>query len=181
MALPKRDSSTIDSVPQEVQDYYRSERRERTGVAWLLALGTLVVTVLLAVGLFFGGKWLFQKITGDKDSGTTTSQTENTGTSSTTTTTPSDSGSSTNASSGGSSSGGGSGSGTTQQEQNQAGSGSAPAANTTPPATSSGSQASTPASTETLTNTGPGDTLAVFLVATAAGTLLYRMVWLRRN
>lgn len=50
------------SVPDEIQEYYQSERRERTGIAWLLALGTLIVTVILAVILFFGGRWIYRTV-----------------------------------------------------------------------------------------------------------------------
>jgi flagellar biosynthesis/type III secretory pathway M-ring protein FliF/YscJ len=53
-------------VPEEIQDYYQTERRERAGVAWLLAFGTLVVTILLAGGIFFGGRWAYRKIAGDE-------------------------------------------------------------------------------------------------------------------
>jgi len=51
------------NVPAEIQEYYQAERRERAGVAWLLAIGTLVVTILLAVGIFFGGRWVYRSIT----------------------------------------------------------------------------------------------------------------------
>lgn len=64
------------SVPQEIQEYYQSEKRERTGVAWLLALGTLITTIALAIILFFGGRWLYRTIF-DRDSnnaGRTTEQ-----------------------------------------------------------------------------------------------------------
>jgi len=57
-------------VPEEIQDeYYEPERRERTGVAWLLALGTLVVTVLLAAGIFFAGRWTYRQLA-DNGNGT---------------------------------------------------------------------------------------------------------------
>lgn len=52
------------NLPEEVQEYYESGKRERVGVAWLLGLGTLVVTVVLAMGLFFGGRWLYRTIAG---------------------------------------------------------------------------------------------------------------------
>lgn len=67
MALFRRKTQDTDVVPAEIQDYYQSEKRERTGVAWLLALVTLVITVLLALALFFGGRWLYRKVvTNDK-------------------------------------------------------------------------------------------------------------------
>jgi cell division protein FtsN len=48
------------SVPAEIQEYYQSERRERAGVAWLLAFGTLVMTIVLAAGIFFAGRWAYR-------------------------------------------------------------------------------------------------------------------------
>ena len=72
MALFSRKKSvTQTSIPAEVQDYYQAERRERTGVAWLLAIATLVVTIILALVLFFGGRWLYREVRGT-DQNTTT-------------------------------------------------------------------------------------------------------------
>lgn len=50
-----------EEVPAEIQEYYESERKERGGMAWLLALATLAATVLLALGLFFGGRFVYRK------------------------------------------------------------------------------------------------------------------------
>lgn len=60
-----------DVVPEEVKEYYESSRRDNVGVAWLLALGTLVLTVLLAIGLFFGGRWVYRKLANKSDKPTT--------------------------------------------------------------------------------------------------------------
>ncbi len=112
MKIPflNRGTNTDQSnLPAEVQEYYQSERRERVGIAWLLAGGTLILTLLLASGLFFGGRWAYNKIA-NKDNGPETSiqedskdqkgenssaaedtnenDSENTGTSSATTTDP---------------------------------------------------------------------------------------------
>jgi len=67
MAWPfnKRKTTDTTDVPKEVQDYYQSERREHVGVAWLLALGTLLLTMALAVGLFFGGRWVYRTLFDD--------------------------------------------------------------------------------------------------------------------
>ena len=62
MALFNRRNKDTNVLPAEAQEYYATERRERTGVAWLLALTTLVVTFLIAAALFFGGRWLYQTI-----------------------------------------------------------------------------------------------------------------------
>ncbi|HSX27711.1 MAG TPA: hypothetical protein VLG25_02920 [Patescibacteria group bacterium] len=59
-----------NQVPEEVQQYYQAEQRERVGVAWLLALATLVVTVLVALGLLWGGRWTYRKITHKNNSST---------------------------------------------------------------------------------------------------------------
>ncbi len=92
----KNTTRTSTPVPAEVQDYYEAGRRERRGVAWLLGLITLVVTVLLALLLFFGGRWIYRKATNkDKStSGQTTNQPASSGNDS-----AGDSGSSTNANS----------------------------------------------------------------------------------
>ena len=75
MALFKRRNKDTDSLPKEVQEYYQTEKRERTGVAWLLALATLLVTFLIAAALFFGGRWLYHTIFNhDENKDTTSSQ-----------------------------------------------------------------------------------------------------------
>lgn len=72
---PWRRNQDTSSVPAEVQDYYQSERRERVGVAWLLAVGTLLATLAVVIALFFGGRWVWNKIAGNDDKKTpTTSQ-----------------------------------------------------------------------------------------------------------
>ncbi len=60
----KRKNSNVlgTNVPPEVQNYYQAERRQRLSVAWLLGAGTLVATLVLAVGIFFGGRWLYRSL-----------------------------------------------------------------------------------------------------------------------
>lgn len=70
MALFKRNKKNTDVLPAEVREYYQSERRDRAGVAWLLALGTLLLTFVIAAALFFGGRWLYNAVF-DKDTETT--------------------------------------------------------------------------------------------------------------
>lgn len=60
MALFNRRQQNPANVPAEIQEYYQTERRERAGVAWLLAFGTLVATIALAAGIFFGGRWVYR-------------------------------------------------------------------------------------------------------------------------
>lgn len=51
-----------DSVlPDEVSQYYQSQRRERIGVAIILGIVALIVTLLIAVALFFGGRWVYRE------------------------------------------------------------------------------------------------------------------------
>lgn len=64
------------TVPTEVQEYYDAERREHIGVAWLIALLSLAVSIAVFAGLFFGGRWAYRKIAGTEDKSKTTSQTE---------------------------------------------------------------------------------------------------------
>lgn len=67
MALFRRNKNTEEvtgevGMPQELQEYYQAENRERSWVAWVLGLTTLVVTVVLALGLFYGGRYVYRKI-----------------------------------------------------------------------------------------------------------------------
>lgn len=68
-----RNRNQDSTLPEEVKDYYQAEKRERAGVAGLLAVGTLIVTVVLAIGLFFGGRWLYRTVfdNGDNAADTT--------------------------------------------------------------------------------------------------------------
>ena len=70
MALFKRNKKNTDVLPQEVREYYQTERRERTGMAWLLAIGTLLVTFIIAAALFFGGRWAYRAVFGNDDNKT---------------------------------------------------------------------------------------------------------------
>lgn len=72
MALFNRRKKEKDALPEEVRDYYQTERRERTGRAWLLAILTLLVTFLIAAALFFGGRWLYRAIFDNNDDSNTT-------------------------------------------------------------------------------------------------------------
>lgn len=78
-----RKSNTTTQIP-ELQEYYATQKKESTGVAWLLAFGSLVVTAVLFVGLFMGGRWAYRKIS-NKDTKVVTVQTTTTNTSSNTT------------------------------------------------------------------------------------------------
>jgi hypothetical protein len=147
-----RRNNKIDQVPAEVREYYQAEQRERVGVAWLLALGTLVVTILLALGLFFGGRWIWRSaFENDKQPtnvATQTSKDKKTDTDQAPAGTPAPS--------------------------------TAPSRNTTPSSRQPNSGSRTPTSTprtgdNNLPNTGPGDTLAVFVGATLIGYLLHRL------
>jgi len=56
-----------DTLPEEVKEFYESGRKERSGMAWLMALGTLIVTVVLALLLFYGGRWVYNKLAGNDE------------------------------------------------------------------------------------------------------------------
>lgn len=61
----KKNGANNSKVPKEVKQYYQAEQRERMGLAWLIAFLTLVVTVLVVLGLFLGGRWVYRKATND--------------------------------------------------------------------------------------------------------------------
>ncbi len=135
------------NVPTEVQEYYQAERRERMGLAWLVAFLTLMVTIAVVLGLFVGGRWVYRKVAND-DKGTKTTQPA------------------------------------AEQEQPVPGIAGRPVQKpTTPP--SPQTQPATPvpgqpapvtpqpSGEKKLTNTGPGDTLAIFVIATVLGTIAH--------
>lgn len=72
MALFKRKQST--SVLPEVDEYYQAQRRDRGWLSWLLAFVSVAIIVLLFVGLFLGGRWLYREVSNNN----TTQQTSNT-------------------------------------------------------------------------------------------------------
>jgi cytoskeletal protein RodZ len=187
MKLFGRNKNNVDQVPSEVQDYYKSERRERVGLAWLLALGTLVVTLIIAAGLFFGGRWAYRKITGNENKTPQTAQQQNQNqeggqTSSTNT----DQG---NNNQGNNQDEGGNHSGSTPPPASTPTPTPTPPAPTptpTPPAQENNSVAtatpqSAPAPDTSLANTGPGDVIAAFVLTAVAGTIAHHVVWVRNR
>lgn len=162
----KRSKSEESSLPPEVNEYYQAEHRERIGVAWLLGLVTLLLTIGVVFALFFGGRWAYRKIT-HKNTSQPVAVPK--------TTSPSSSNSS-----------------SSSQSSSSSGSVSAPAtppspapssSQTPPPAPSTpkpAQTATTPANTGTIPNTGPGDVLSIFLVVSAAGAALHYQ-WQKRS
>ena len=64
------------SDQSDVNDYYASERRRRIGMAWVLGVATLLLTLAIALALFYGGRWVYRTVF-DDDSSDTTSQEAN--------------------------------------------------------------------------------------------------------
>ena len=163
------------NLPEEVQEYYESGQKERVGVAWLLGIGTLVVTLILAAGLFFGGRWVYRKVA-NKDKDTTTTQiSQNANNKNQNQSKQNSSGSSNN-------------SGSNQSQGSTAT--PAPATPSTPtpapqsqPATPAPAPTSpsSPATGTTTPNTGPGDVFAIAAIAAVASMIGYYAVQLRKQ
>jgi cytoskeletal protein RodZ len=62
-----RTRPTAGQVPAEVEEYYQSTRKQRRSVALLLGFATLALTLVLAVLLFFGGRWVYQQLFSNND------------------------------------------------------------------------------------------------------------------
>lgn len=163
MAWPFKRKQT-EQFPLEVQDYYQAEKRERVGVAWLLAAVTLVVTVIAATGIFFGGRWLYRNLANSDQKPTTTVQQPQTDNP------PAQ---------------------TTPSISSPAPSTATPPTSTTPtPVPSTPSTTSPPRNTKPSTtnsnptvtrvpDTGPGDLLAIFVAASILGAVLHRSYLIR--
>ncbi len=72
----RKKKSTTVQIPEEVNQYYESTRKERVGIAWLLALATLLLTLLIAAAIFFAGRWVYRRIADRNNSAHPTSQNE---------------------------------------------------------------------------------------------------------
>lgn len=174
MALFKRKQQSTTQIP-ELQDYYATQKKESTAMAWLLAIGSLVLTIVVFAGLFMGGRWLYRTMT-KKDEPTSTSQTE---------TKPADNGSSSTGQSNPNNSATiNSGTVTAPGTSTTTGSGSSSASTTAPgvsPNQSGSANNSATAANTSLPNSGPGGVVVVFVLTTIAGTTMYRRVLLKKN
>jgi hypothetical protein len=152
MARQQTTNNRLNNLPPEVNNYYETESRDRASMAWLIGLTSLVVTVGLALGVFFGGRWAYRQIRSN-DAPTVATESQQGGVTSST---------------------------NTQQEATPAPEPApaptptpapqpAPAPAPTPQPTPSPQPAPTVASAKTssaLVNTGPADTIAIFASTT---------------
>ncbi len=151
-----RKNTTTTNIP-ELQEYYANQKRESSGLAWLLAIGSLLVTAAVIIGLFVGGRWLYRKVN-DKDTSTTVTTVEPV---------PS--------SNNGSSSSTGFGSGST----------ATPAPTTTPaqgvsPNQSPSTNSSAVAAATTVPETGAGNTIVVFMAIIVVAYMAHRTYLLKK-
>lgn len=151
---------TLPPAPEATADYDYTQTQPSTGSnrhlsLALLAVGSLLAIVVVLAGLIFGGRWAYRHFhhstTPTAHSQTATSGNNSTGS------TPAPAGSNTN----------------NTPVTPPASSAVTPAPATSNSTTTPAPGATTPATT--LTNTGPGSTVAVFVIASAAGFGLYEL------
>jgi hypothetical protein len=69
-SLRRKNSSTIakptKAAPSEVTEYYKAEKRDRLWGVWLLSLATFFGTLVVVLGLFWGGRWVYHQFTDKK-------------------------------------------------------------------------------------------------------------------
>jgi len=162
MALFRRRKTNAGVLP-EIEEYYEAEKRDRTAVAWLMAIVSIVCVVALIIGLFFGGRFVYDRLTDDS-----TDSTEIT-----------ERGTSIDTAEPAASSRPGSSAVTTTYTPNN----SSPVATSASTSTAS-STASTTTTTQTsvkLTNTGPESVIPVFIVTVILSILFYRFKILRAS
>lgn len=152
----RRKDTTTTQVSSDADDYYRTERRERVGLAWLLAFGSLIATVLIALALFYGVRFIYHKIHHTNTTATNTSTSQSTDQSS-----------------------GSSASGTqTTGQTNAPGSSttttpSTSSSTSTNSSTASGTSATGSNAGTNLANTGPGSTITIFFAVSILGALAH--------
>jgi hypothetical protein len=148
----EQDRNEVPDMPPELSNYYREEKRDRVWGAWALGFATLVVTIALGVGVFMGGKWLIGRFSGDDEVVTTeTSQTENTTS--------------------------GVGSDASNDDENGQTEGDTSVNDETD---SEGVVSDEAAVSSDLPDTGPGDTLAIFLAVAFLATISHSLATRRR-
>ena len=57
---PFKRKSVDKKLPVEMQEYFNAQKLDRVWMAWLLAFAALVGTLVVAIGVFFGGKWVYK-------------------------------------------------------------------------------------------------------------------------
>lgn len=70
----RKNTETV--LPPEVNQYYASQRRERAGMMAIFGFSALIITILVGLALFFGGRALYRNIYADKNDSKSTSQEE---------------------------------------------------------------------------------------------------------
>lgn len=166
------------TVPEEVNSYYQAEKRDKKWMALLLALFALAASALVVVALFFGGRWAYRKF---RPTTTTSPVTIQKPSSPIAVGNDKPSNGTSNSSSGTSN-----GSSATSTPSPTSGNVNAPSSSTPPsspgttliPGQASPQTAPTPAVTSTsngdLPKTGPGDVVAIFVLTSLAGGIVYR-------
>ncbi len=167
-----RKKTDTTAIP-ELQEYYATKGGDSTAKAWLLAFGSLFLTVAVLVGVFLGGRWIYRTVTDTDEKPTVTTQTTPTSTEAkkdaagdnkspatgTDVVVNNDTGTATTLISGGSSS--------TQ-----------PAQGVTPQQTPKQNSTAV-AATTSIPNTGSGSIIALFAFTTLIGAYVYRRKLLR--
>ena len=151
MAIFNRNKNEVIEEVPELEQYY-AQRRTSGIWGWIMALITIALTVLIIIGLFYGGRWVYNQINDE----TTTTPTVNAPANTSTSQPSSESGVKTLPS----------GESTTDTATNS----SQSTASNTPTATSSTSVTATPSSK--IPDSGPGDVLLIALGASIVGYLL---------
>lgn len=54
---------SLKGKQQEVKDYYQATAGNNMVMVWLLSAITFVATILVVLGLFWAGRWIYQKVT----------------------------------------------------------------------------------------------------------------------
>ncbi len=157
MGFFNRKHTNRQSLPDEIGEYYQSEKRERAGLSWLLTLFTLLLTAGLVVLMFLGGRWAYRKISGDSKTPVATTETTEVQTDSEKQSTSTDETSNT-------------GSDSSSSSSNDTANSSLESTQTTNTQTQAGAeQPVTTSGSANLVDTGPGDVVGIAVVVTSLG------------
>lgn len=61
-------------APTAVKEYYQAGGKQQTWVIWLLSIATFIVTLLIVLGLFWAGRWVWNQVTEEDQPAQTTQE-----------------------------------------------------------------------------------------------------------
>lgn len=60
--------------PTAVKEYYQAVGSQQSWLTWVLSIAAFIITLLIVLGLFWGGRWAWNRLNSDDKPATTTQE-----------------------------------------------------------------------------------------------------------